>query len=187
MRSAARLGAVLVVIGCAGTAGAAETPLTAEAINQAQFAAGPAEGAAEPGQPASDKAEAGRETAKETGREKAAAEKRPDPLTIRTQVLLDRAGFSPGAIDGREGDNLRGALAGFAKAKGQAFSGRLDAAVWQALAGTSTDPAVQRYTLTEEDAAGPYAKAIPPKMEEQADLKALSYTSPPRCWPSAST
>ncbi len=178
MRSAARLGAVLVVMGCAGTAGAAETPLTAEAINQAQFAAGPAEGAAEPGQSASDKAEAGRETAKEKGREKAAAEKRPDPLTIRTQVLLDRAGFSPGAIDGREGDNLRGALAGFAKAKGQAFSGRLDAAVWQALAGTSTDPAVQRYTLTEEDAAGPYAKAIPPKMEEQADLKALSYTSP---------
>ncbi len=183
MRSAARLGAVLLVMGCAGAAGAAETPLTAEAINQAQFGAGPAEGAAEPGKsapdkPASDKAETGRETAKEKGKEKAAAEKRPDPLTIRTQVLLDRAGFSPGAIDGRDGDNLRGALAAFAKAKGQAFAGRLDAPLWQALSGTSPDPAVTQYTLTEKDVDGPFAEEIPPKMEEQADLKALSYGSP---------
>lgn len=34
------------------------------------------------------------------------------------------------------------------------------------------------YTLTEQDVAGPFVEEIPPKMEEQADLKALSYTSP---------
>ncbi|QRE74706.1 L,D-transpeptidase [Methylobacterium aquaticum] len=171
MRRTARLGAALLVIGLSGAAGAAEAPLTLEAINQAQFDAGKddqAKGAKESG-----KAESGKDT-----KSAKAAETRADPLTVRVQVLLDRAGFSPGAIDGRDGDNLRGALAGFAKAKGQSFSGRLDENLWRTLSGTSQDPAVTEYTLTEQDVAGPYEDKIPPKMEEQADLKALSYASP---------
>ncbi len=164
MRKAARLGAALLVMGLSGAAGAAEAPLTLEAINQAQFGAG-----------APDKDQEKKAGKKETAK---AAEKGADPLTVRVQVLLDRAGFSPGAIDGRDGDNLRGALAGFAKAKGQSSSGRLDEALWQTLSGTSQDPAVTEYTLTEQDVAGPFVEEIPPKMEEQADLKALSYTSP---------
>ncbi|MGE7418479.1 L,D-transpeptidase family protein [Methylobacterium tarhaniae] len=169
MRMAARLGAALLVMGLAGATGAAESPLTLEAINQAQFGTSDGQGK-------------GGEKGKESGRAKEtkskAADKRADPLTVQVQVLLDRAGFSPGAIDGRDGDNLRGALAGFAKAKGQSFSGRLDDNLWQALSGTSQDPAMTEYTLTEQDVAGPFVEEIPPKMEEQADLKALSYTSP---------
>jgi hypothetical protein len=156
MRTAARLGTALLIIGMTGAAGAAETPLTPEAINQAQFAAGTS---GEGGKPGEEKKADKAKTA-----EKRATEKRPDPLTIRTQVLLDRAGFSPGAIDGRDGDNLRGALGGFAKAKGQSFSGKLDATLWQALSGTSQDPAVTQYTLTDRDVEGPYAEEIPPKM-----------------------
>ncbi|TNC07240.1 murein L,D-transpeptidase [Methylobacterium terricola] len=173
MRRAARLGTALLMMGLSGTAGAAEVPLTAEAINQAQFAAGTSDPG---GKPADGKESAGRSG--KPAEDKRTAEKRPDPLTIRVQVLLDRAGFSPGAIDGRDGDNLRGALKGFASAKGQTFSGRLDAPLWQALSGTSQDPAVTRYTLTEQDVEGPYADKIPAKMEDQADLKALSYASP---------
>ncbi|SFU33681.1 Lipoprotein-anchoring transpeptidase ErfK/SrfK [Methylobacterium sp. 174MFSha1.1] len=171
MRRTARLGVALLVVGLSGAAGAAENPLTAEAINQAQFGAGTPDGQ-----------EKGKGTGKKETKSSKAAETRADPLTIRVQVLLDRAGFSPGAIDGRDGDNLRGALAGFAKAKGltkdPAAAKELDGPVWQALSGTSQDPAVTQYTLTEQDVSGPYVEEIPPKMEEQADLKALSYTSP---------
>jgi peptidoglycan hydrolase-like protein with peptidoglycan-binding domain len=39
---------------------------------------------------------------------------------LETQVMLDRAGFSPGAIDGRPGDNTRRALEAFTRQGGAA-------------------------------------------------------------------
>lgn len=86
MRKAARLGAALLVMGLSGAAGAAEAPLTLEAINQAQFGAG-----------APDKDQEKKAGKKETAK---AAEKGADPLTVRVQVLLDRAGFSPAPSTG---------------------------------------------------------------------------------------
>ncbi len=44
----------------------------------------------------------------------------PVPVLIKTEVLLDRAHFSPGVIDGRPGENLTNALAAYRKAHGLA-------------------------------------------------------------------
>ena len=55
------------------------------------------------------------------------------PPGLALQVALDRAGFSPGAIDGAPGRNTRAALQRFQEAKGLPASGTLDDATRQAL------------------------------------------------------
>src|SRR5688572_4924241 len=52
---------------------------------------------------------------------------------LATQVALDRAGFSPGEIDGRSGVNLRRSVAAFQRANGLPESGQLDSQTTQRL------------------------------------------------------
>jgi len=89
---------------------------------------------------------------------------KPAPAdALAVQVMLDRAGFSPGVIDGRMGSNTKKALDLFQKQ------------------GNTVTPAAEpltRYRVTPEDAAGPF-EAIPEDMVEKGKLSFLGYSSLP--------
>jgi lipoprotein-anchoring transpeptidase ErfK/SrfK len=95
---------------------------------------------------------------------------------IRVQVLLDRAHFSPGEIDGRFGPNLLIAISGFQRSRKLPDTGVVDASTWAAL-NADTAPVIASHTITKEDVSGPFEK-IPPDMMEKATLKSLGYESP---------
>lgn len=123
----------------------APPPLTAQAIEQAQFAPGQKAGPA---------------------------------LIVKAEVLLDRAGFSPGVIDGHDGDNFRKALAAFQRQNGRYGTGILDAETFNVLAATSEDPIMGDYVISDADVKGPFTQKIPANFEAMAKLPRLDYANP---------
>jgi lipoprotein-anchoring transpeptidase ErfK/SrfK len=96
----------------------------------------------------------------------------------RAQVLLDRAHFSPGVIDGREGSNLTLAISAFQEAHRLTVDGQLSPAVWETLVADAS-PTLTDYVITPEDVAGPFTPDIPKDdYEAMARLPALGYGSP---------
>ena len=95
--------------------------------------------------------------------------------TLRAQILLDRAHFSPGEIDASFGGNMRNAISAYQTANTLPINGTVDAATWAAL-NKDDLPALSSYQLTEADVAGPFV-AIPASMLAKSKLPALGYAS----------
>jgi lipoprotein-anchoring transpeptidase ErfK/SrfK len=101
---------------------------------------------------------------------------KPTAAGVRLQVLLDRAHFSPGEIDGRFGENAKKALRAYAEARQLPVSDAVTDDVWTALRADDR-PVTMTYAITEQDVAGPFLKKLPSRMEDMKELTKLGFTS----------
>ena len=100
------------------------------------------------------------------------------PSVLRVQVLLDRALFSPGIMDGRWGKNTAKAVYFFQQREGLRTTSRVDSATFQRLVQVAGEPRelVRAHRLTAEDVKGPFQE-LPDSIYEQAKLDCTCYES----------
>ncbi|WP_258590122.1 L,D-transpeptidase family protein [Mesorhizobium sp. AR07] len=96
----------------------------------------------------------------------------PSPSIVRLQVLLDRAGASPGVIDGLDGGNLRHAIAAFETMRGLPVDGKVGPQVIGAI--DADKQVIGSYVVTAEDLST-VVGAIPKDYAKMAEMKYLGY------------
>ena len=108
------------------------------------------------------------------------------PVTLHLEILLDRAGFSPGVIDGAWGINAAKAMTFFTfPDDNRRFAGDSPPAVTsieeqtyaRLRSAARPTPLMRWYIVTSGDLAGPFTE-IPKNVYQQAKLKCLCYSSP---------
>lgn len=97
-----------------------------------------------------------------------------DGTIFHAQVLLDRAGFAPGVIDGKKGMSFEEAVKGFQTSRGLEVTGELDNPTRVALL-RDRAPSTRFLRIDDSDAKGPFVRSIPDDPAEQAKLDRLAY------------
>ena len=100
------------------------------------------------------------------------------PSVYRVQILLDRALFSPGMMDGHWGKNTAKAVYFFQQREGLRTTGRVDSATYEKLAEAAGRPPqlVVQHPLTAEDVKGPFIE-MPDRIYDQAKLECSCFES----------
>jgi len=96
---------------------------------------------------------------------------------VRAQILLDRAHFSCGQIDGNFGTNLQKTSVAYQQSRNLPQIGTIDEATWTALNGDQA-PLLTSYTIVPDDEKGPFVPSIPKSMVKAAELPFMGYASP---------
>ena len=95
---------------------------------------------------------------------------------LRAQILLDRAHFSCGELDGNFGTNLERILGAYQFTHNLPEQSKIDSAMWAAL-NADQSPALVAYTISADDVKGPFVN-VPSDMMAKAKLDYLGYASP---------
>jgi lipoprotein-anchoring transpeptidase ErfK/SrfK len=99
----------------------------------------------------------------------------PEASMARLQILLDRAGASPGVIDGFDGDNVRKAVASFEALTGLPVDGVIDPELIALL--DMGGPVVSPYVIAEADLQE-VVGTLPEDYAELADHDLLGFATP---------
>jgi lipoprotein-anchoring transpeptidase ErfK/SrfK len=100
------------------------------------------------------------------------------PGVVRVQILLARALFSPGVIDGRWGSNTEKGVYWLQEREGLAATGEVDEATWERLQRLAHAPRelVRQHQLTEDEVAGPFVE-LPEEYYDRRDMDCQCYES----------
>jgi lipoprotein-anchoring transpeptidase ErfK/SrfK len=99
------------------------------------------------------------------------------PSVLHVQVLLNRAFFSAGMLDGRWGRNTQNAVTWFQAREGLPQSGAVDSVTYARLVQLAgPGPTVRPHVLTEDDVRGPFVE-IPADIYAHARLRCSCYES----------